>query len=125
MKIYLFKHKKKINIFLEPNIVKEIEIYSTLEIENFIKLNKKDINYLYIKNEKKKYVNIIENFGHYIKYNNFEIRKKSPLSTLKFKEPLEPQNDYTPKEYSDYFYDYFIYEEDEKLEIEFLIISLS
>ena len=125
MKIYLFKHKKKINIFLEPNIVKEIEIYSTLEIENFIKLNKKDINYLYIKNEKKKYVNIIENFGHYIKYNNFEIRKKSPLSTLKFKEPLEPQNDYTPKEYSDYFYDYFIYEEDEKEESKKIIFENS
>ena len=43
-KIFLFKEKKKVKIFLDSNTIQTIEIYSTMEIEKFIESKQKNIN---------------------------------------------------------------------------------
>ena len=77
-------------------------------------MKNKDINNLYIKNEGIKFIDIINNFGILSMDKEFEIRNKKPLNPLKFKKALKYKQDYTPEEYSDYYYDYFIYEDIKK-----------
>jgi hypothetical protein len=43
-----------------------------------------------------------------------EIRQKTPLPEFKLKKAFYIQEDYTPNEYSKYFYEYFLYEDKEK-----------
>ena len=115
-KIFLFKEKKKVKIFLDSNTIQTIEIYSTMEIEKFIESKQKNINDLYIKQEEKKFVDIINKFGYFSQNKEFEIRAKKSIPQLKFEEYLEDDYDYKPEEYSEFFYDYFIYEDKKKSE---------
>ena len=111
--IFLFKKKVKVNIYYEKSKYEKLEILSSMEIENFIKKKKKDINLLYFKNianKNIKYKDKVKDLGYYIE-NDLEIREKKKLDNLKLDEPFSKDKDYSPKQYSKYFYKYFIYED--------------
>ena len=49
-----------------------------------------------------------------------EIREKKPLPDLNLKDALSLEENYAPNQYSKYFYEYFIYEDKEQGEKEFI-----
>lgn len=109
--IFLFYKKRQIKIFKGEKVI-SIEAFTSLEINNYMKLNKLNINELYFKGENNiKYIDNIINLGIYLINNELEIKKKVPIPLLKLKKSLLFENDYTPEEYSDFFYEYFIYED--------------
>ena len=118
--IFLFEEKRKIKIY-ENGKVKNIEAFTSLDIDNYMKLNKLNINDLYFKNLNNiKYIDKIENLAAFLKNNELEIKKKEPIPSLEHKKKLSYDNDYTPEEYSKYFYEYFIYEDMSKKNEKFI-----
>ena len=111
--VFLFKKEIKIKIYFDDKY-EEINIYSSLQIENFIKKKNKDINLLYIKEINTKFLDAIKNLGIYLLNHELELRKKNQLPKLKMKNPLDMEEDYSPEEYSSYFYKYLIYEDEKK-----------
>ena len=108
---FLFDEKRKIKIY-EDGKVKNIEAFTNLDIDNYMKLNKLNINDLYFKNLNNiKYIDKIEDLAAFLENNELEIRKKEPIPSLEYKKNLSYSNDYTPEEYSKYFYEYFIFED--------------
>ena len=114
-KFFLFEEKKKIKIYFSSNEFETIEVFTSLEIETFIKGKNKNINHLYIKNsEKDKFVDSIGSLGFILEYYDLEFREKEPLPDLILKNSLSLSKDYSPEQYSKYFYEYFKYEDKQK-----------
>ena len=115
-RIFLFDEEKKIKIYLEDELFGSIKIYSSLEIITYIKAKNKDINNLYIKGEpENKFLDCIEDLGVMLENLELELIEKTPLPALELKSALPIEDDYTPEEYSPFFYDYFIYEDKQKM----------
>ena len=113
--IFLFKEKKEIKIYFDNIHYEKLQILSSKEIENFIKNKQKHIEELYVRNsEDIKYLDILEELGCYITDCELELREKKNLESLELKEILSEKEDYKPKDYSKYFYKYFIYEDENK-----------
>ena len=112
-KIFLFKEKKSLKIYIKDQ-VKTIEIFSSLQIEDFIQSNNYAIHDLFIKNTQFQYISKINNLGIYLANNELEIIPKKKLPNLIIKDLLKLNEDYKPEEYSKYFYKYFIYEDKEE-----------
>ena len=114
-RIFLFDEEKKIKIYLEDELFGSIKIYSSLEIITYIKAKNKDINNLYIKGEpENKFLDCIEDLGVMLEILELELIEKTPLPALELKSALPMEDDYTPEQYSPFFYDYFIYEDKQK-----------
>ena len=112
---YLFESQRQINIYLGNKLFEKLKFYSSLEIEQFIDNKGLNINELYVKGEANlSYLDIRHVFGKYIDDCELEIRTKKNIEDLKYKKVLSDTEDYSPDEYSDYFYEYFIYEDREK-----------
>ena len=110
--IFLLKKKKSIKIYFDDNNYQTINVITNLEIESYIKAKGKNIDDLFFQGEEnKKYSDHIKSLGLCLKYYNLIIKEKKPLPALELKAPLSLDLDYTPKEYSKYFYEYFEYEE--------------
>ena len=107
--IYLFNQKKNIKIHYDNNLSEILEINSSLEIENNVKKNGKDIEKLYTKDTNFRYSQIFTMLGCYID-EEFEIKEKKKLDELKFVRNLNDDEDYTPEEYSKFFHYYFVYD---------------
>ena len=112
---FLFKEKKSINIYLDNENYESIEVNTSLEIDNFIKVKKKQIKNAYFKGKKGlKYCDNKEFLGIYLDDDEgLEFIEKEPLDKLEIKEELNRKMDYTPNQYSKYFYEYFINENKE------------
>ena len=111
--IFLFKQETTVKIYLNSNKYETIKILSSLDIENYIKKKKKHITNLFFKemgNMNIKYLDKIKNLGNYINY-NLEIREKKQLKELKLDEPLSKNQNYSPIKYSEFYYEYFIYDD--------------
>ena len=118
--IFLFDEKRKIKIY-DNGKVKNIEAFTSLDIDNYMKLNNLNINDIYFKNLNNiKYIDKIEDLAAFLKNNELEIKKKEPIPSLEYKKNLSYRNDYTPEEYSIYFYEYFIYEDMNKKNEKFI-----
>ena len=110
--IFLLKKKKSIKIYFDDNNYQTINVITNLEIESYIKAKGKNIDDLFFQGEEnKKYSDHIKSLGLCLMYYNLIIKEKKPLPALELKAPLSLDLDYTPKEYSKYFYEYFEYEE--------------
>ena len=109
--IFLFKQKIKLKIFLEGK-GEDLDVYTSIEIEEFIKSKNLDIKDLFIKDTNLQYLNIKNELGYYIKNRELEIKLKNALENLFLKDILEDDSDYTPEQYSKYFYKYFKYEDE-------------
>ena len=127
--IFLFKIKTNIKLINKDTneTFKEFEAFSTFEIEKnisfydikisqlFVKTGNKFVQYKYIKNILGTYISnkILEIYIAFIK----------DLPKLELKEILEQRQNYRPEEYSIFFYDYFIYEDKDKREEEFIYFN--
>ena len=111
--IFLFNEKTKLKIFIEDK-EEIIEVYSSLEIEHFIKSKNYELKDLFIKDTDLAYLDRKNYLNYSLKNKELEIKKKKKISILLLKEPLKSDLDYTPEEYSPYFYEYFIYEDKSK-----------
>ena len=128
---YLFLFKKKIKIQLinkdTKQFLKELEVFSSLELENFISSEGFKISQLFLKinEEFRKYKEGKINLGCYISNNALEIYVSfiQDLPKLKFKDVLDKDTNYKPREYSNFFYDYFIYEDKSQREDPFIYIK--
>ena len=111
--IFLFSHKKSITIYIgsQPKI---LEIYASIQIENFIQSNNLQMNDVFIKGTNIQYINIKNELGDYLANNELEIKSQKKLPDLVLKNILDSTKDYTPEEYSKYFYEYFIYEDEKQ-----------
>ena len=86
-----------------------------MQINDYIKAKGKDIKDLYIKGMKDmKYFDKIKSLGLCLKNMELEFKEQKPLNYLELKDALNFENDYSPNEYSKYFYDYFEYEDKDK-----------
>ena len=113
--IFLLKDKMSIKIYFDDNNYQTINVITNLEIESYIKAKGKNIDDLFFQGEEnKKYSDHIKSLGLCLKYYNLIIKEKKPLPALELKAPLSLDLDYTPKEYSKYFYEYFIYEDEKQ-----------
>ena len=110
---FVFKIKRKISIYFGEK-VQQIQIYSSSQIDDFIKENNIDNTKIYIKNTDIKYSDVKYYLDLYLDNNELEIKKKKELPNIKFDKPLSDDKKYKPEEYSKYFYDYFIYEDENK-----------
>ena len=112
---FLFKEKKSINIYLDKENFESIDVYTSLQIDNFIKNKKKDIKNAYFKGKKGlKYNDNKKVLGLYLDDNGgLEFIEKESLDKLVIKEELNREMDYTPNQYSKYFYEYFANENKE------------
>ena len=109
--IFLFDEKKKLQIFIEDK-AEILNIYSSIEIEDFVKAKNFELKDLYIKDTNEQYLDIKQYLSYYLKNKNeLEIKKKKKIPNLFLKNLLNEDLDYTPEEYSQYFYEYFIYED--------------
>ena len=110
--IFLLKEKMSIKIYFDDNNYQTINVITNLEIESYIKAKGKNIDDLFFQGEEnKKYSDYIKSLGLCLMFYNLIIKEKKPLPALELKAPLSLDLDYTPKEYSKYFYEYFEYEE--------------
>ena len=113
--IFLFNERKSLKIYFDDKNFVIIEIFTSLEIDKFIESKNKEIKDVYIRGMKsEKYFDNIKNLGLYLRNLELELREKKPLVNLELKDVLDFEKDYTPKEYSDFFYDYFLYEDKNK-----------
>ena len=116
--IFLLKQQKEIKIYFGDNKYDTIKIISSLDIEKYMKNKNKDVRELYFKEKNSsndKYIDKVKILGYYLrKHLNLEIREKEKLCDLKLGEPLLENQDYSPKEYSEFFSDYFIFDDTEK-----------
>ena len=113
--IFLFKEKKNIKLYLGDNTFETFEAESSDDIKKYIEQKGKDTKELYLRNKgETKYINILRELGNYLEISDLEFREKPNLEKLKLKEPLPDTKDYRPEEYSIYFYEYFIYEDEGK-----------
>jgi len=125
--IFLFNEKKSVKIYFDDDNFETIEIFTSLEIDSFIESKNKEIKDVYIRGMKgEKYFDNKKHLGLCLKNLELELRAKTPLKNLELKDALNFEQDYTPIDYSDYFYDYFEYEdknkENEKIEFKNNII---
>ena len=116
---FLFEIKRNIKIYINNQILSK-EIYSSLEIENFVKSKNFNINDLFIKDTNEKYISCKNYLGLFLANNELEIKNKNKLPNIQLKNLLYMDNDYKPEEYSDYFYEYFIYEDKQQKSEKFL-----
>ena len=113
--IFLFDERKSVKIYFDDKNFVAIEIFTSLEIDKYIESKNKEKKDVYIRGMKgEKYFDNIKNLGFCLKNLELELREKNPLDNLELKDALNFQKDYTPKEYSKFFYDYFIYEDKDK-----------
>ena len=113
--IFLFKQKEEINIYSNGKLFGTVNVFTSLEIETFVKAKNKDINHLFIKGEEcAKYLDCIDFLGLALENNELALIEKKSLPDLKLDNPLPLKGDYTAKQYSSFFYDYFIYEDKNK-----------
>ena len=113
---FLFESKKRIKIYFDDKNFETIDIYTSLEIDNFIKSKKNEIKDVYFKGINGiKYSDNIDHLGIcLIQSKGLEVREKEPLDKLKLKKVLDLYIDHSPYEYSIYFYDYFQNEDKNK-----------
>ena len=114
---FLFNSQKQANIYIGDKLLANLKFYSSLEIEQFIDKKGLNINELYInelENVSLRYLDTISEFGKYGDDCRLEIITKKNIEESKYKYVLSKKQDYSPDEYSDYFYEYFIYEDKEK-----------
>ena len=113
--IFLFEQQKEIIIFCDNTIFASFKVFTSLEIETYIKSKSKDINDLYIRGyENAKYLECKQNLGLILENTELELIEKKALPKLELEPALSMDEDYTPKQYSPFFYDYFIYEDKQK-----------
>ena len=113
--IFLFNKQREIEFYFPAEGQHKVKIYSSDEIERYIKSKNKDITKLYIKDGRNnRYKDCIENLGYILKNSKLEIRQKSPLPDFQLQDALSLDEDYSPNEYSKYFYKYFFYEDQTK-----------
>ena len=111
----MFDKQREIEFYFPAEKPRKVKIFTSKEIERYIEQNKKDIKKLYIKDKDNiRYEDYIENLGYYLKSLKLEIRQKDPLPEFKLKDALSREEDYSPNEYSKYFYEYFLYEDKKK-----------
>ena len=110
---FLFDEQKIINIYFDEENFQSIEVYTSLEIDRFIKAKNKEINDVYFQDDKDiKYYNNIDNLGVDLDNNKgLEFVENEPLGKLEYQKSLNRNMDYTPNQYSKYFYDYFTNED--------------
>jgi hypothetical protein len=114
-KIFLFDKEREIEFYFPAEKPRKLKIYSSEQIERYIEQSEKDIKKLYIKDKDNiRYEDYIEKLGYYLKSFKLEIRQKTPLPEFKLKKAFDIEENYTPNEYSKYFYEYFLYEDKEK-----------
>ena len=119
--IFLFDQKKRIKVYFDDNYFEEIDVFSNLDIERYIKGKGKNIEHLFIKGEENmKYLTVIESLGVCLIESELEIREKKPLPDLNLKDALSLKENYAPNQYSKYFYEYFIYEDKKQGENTFI-----
>ena len=119
--IFLFDQKKRIKVYFDDNYFEEIDVFTNLDIERYIEGKGKNIEHLFIKgDENLKYLTVIESLGLCLIKSELEIREKKPLPDLNLKDALSLEENYAPNQYSKYFYEYFIYEDKEQGEKEFI-----
>ena len=106
---FLFKEQKSIKIYFDNENFELIKVYTSLEIDSFIKAKKKDIKDAYFIDDKEiKYCDNINILGIFLDNNKgLGFIEKKPLDKLEFKRELNMNMDYTPSQYSKYFYEYF------------------
>ena len=124
---FIFKRKIKVK-FQGNHFSKEIDVFSSLEIEDFAKKNLMKVTELFIKKKYNEYIQfneILKSIGSFIKNDILEIflKKSNILPKIILKEPLDENKDYKPGEYSDYFYDYFKYENQQDKDKEFQYVK--
>ena len=120
-KIFLFNKQREIEFIFPAEEPRKVKIFTSKDIERYIKENKKDIKKLYIKGEDNiKYEEYIENLGFFLIGSKLEIRQNPPLPEFKLQNAFSMDEDYSPNEYSKYFYDYFEYEDKKKENEKFL-----
>ena len=120
-KIFLFNKQREIEFIFPAEEPRKVKIFTSKDIERYIKANKKDIKKLYIKGEDNiKYEEYIENLGFFLIGSKLEIRQNPPLPEFKLQNAFSMDEDYSPNEYSKYFYDYFEYEDKKKENEKFL-----
>ena len=114
-KIYIFQEPIKLKIYDGMKEYK-IEVFSSIEINSYVESKDIDPSLLYIKTLKIKYITDIENLGLSFHLGNYELEviRNKELPILEFKNVLEIDKDYTPNEYSAYFYKYFPLEDRNK-----------
>ena len=109
--IFLLDGKMNVKIYLDNNNFQEINVFTNLDIESYIKAKGKKIDDLFFKGKIDiKYSDHKESLGLYLIHYDLVIKKKKSLPALELKKPLSFKFDYNPKEYSKYFYEYFEYE---------------
>ena len=119
LKNIIFLFKQKINIkFIEDDSIDEIKAFSSLQIEEYASSHNIQISqlFIYVGKRQEPYTEMKKSLGALIKNQNLEIYIKliEELPELVHKEVLSENIDYTPEEYSPFFYDYFIYEDKNK-----------
>ena len=114
-KIFIFKKPKNLKIYDETKEY-NFKVLTSLEINSYAESIDIEPNLLFIKSIKLKYITQLDNLYFNLKLGNYELEKKKnqELPFLKFKDALEEDDDYTPMEYSKYFYEYFIHEDKNK-----------
>ena len=113
---FLFESQKSIKIYFDDKNFEMIDIYTSLEIDNFFKAKNKEIKNVYFKGMNRiKYSDNIKSLGYFLNFSKgLEFIGKEPLDKLKLEKVLDSNMDYTPFEYSKYFYEYFTNEDKNK-----------
>ena len=117
--IFIFHEKIKINLISNNNIIKTFSSFSNIEFKTYIIKKKIEITELFLKDIQEEFSRYIDNtdcLGLYIKNKelNIYLKNKAQLPLIKKKFPLIRNINYSPEEYSEYFYEYFIYENKQK-----------
>ena len=106
-KYIIFGSKINVNIIKDNQIILNSQIRTNYEIKSFLEDKNIDIKNVYINREK--LIEHIDDIFLYVKNNVLIlnlIENKIPKAEFWIK-PLDLQKDYSPKEYSEYFYEYF------------------